>query len=132
MTRPKSKLALPRGSLTLVVLASLVIIPNVSLMSWRAAATTALQDENERRGHPKPGKPEATLPNLDTVRAERPSVREIPIPIPSTIPSRKNPAEPWNGRRVGDPFAVIGGPTNEREPAGTRKRAHARSRVFSW
>ncbi len=129
MTRPSSKLAPLRASFTLLIVASLAILPNVSFMSRRATASTALEDQNERKGNPKPGKPEATLPNLDTVRTEKPSVRETPMPIPSTIPSRKNPATPWNGRRVGDPFALNGGATNAHEPAGLRRRAHARSRA---
>ena len=125
MTRPGSKSALLRGSFTLLIVSSLVIIPSVPLMSWRAAATNALQHQNERMGNPKPGKPDATLPNLDLVRAEKPSVREVPIPIRSTVPSRKNPTVPWDGRRVGDPFT-----TNEpRAQARLRKRAHARPRA---
>jgi hypothetical protein len=75
MPRPSSKLALLRGSLILVVVSSLVIIPSAPFMSWRAAATNTLQDQNERKGNPIPGKPQATLPNLDTMRAEKPSVR---------------------------------------------------------
>jgi YD repeat-containing protein len=125
MTRPSSKSALLRGSFTLLVLSSLVIIPNIPFLSWRAAAINGLQQQSERMGNPNPGKPEATLPNLDAVRAERPSVREVPIPIRSTIPSRKNPLTPWDGRRVGDPLT-----TNEpREEARLRKRAHARPRA---
>jgi hypothetical protein len=95
-------------------------------MSWRAAATNAWQRQNERTGNPKPVKPDATLPNLDTVRAERFSVPEVPFPIPSTIPSRKNPPVPWDGHRVGDPLPPIGRETNEPQQL---KRAHARRRA---
>src|SRR5215217_8570231 len=101
MTRPTSKFALLRSSFSLLLVSSLVILPNVSFAT-RAAVTKALQDQHERSGNPKPGKSEATLPNLDVVRAER-IMRETPIPIPSTIASRKNPSVPWDGRRVGEP-----------------------------
>lgn len=126
MTRPTSKYALLHSSFTMVVVSSLVIVPSVPFMSWPAGATNALERQNERMGNPKPGKPDATLPNLDSVRAERPGVPEVPIPLPSTIPSRKNPAVPWNGRRVGDPLALIGRATNEPQRV---KRAHPRLRA---
>jgi YD repeat-containing protein len=121
MTRPS--FALLRGSLTLLVASLLVLLPNMPFMTRQATATSASQPQNERKGNPKPGKPEATLPNLDTVRAERQRARETPIPIPSTIPSRKNPPVPWNGRRAGDPFALVG--RNEPQRAHARLRARA-------
>ena len=73
MTHPSSKSALLRASFTLLVVSSLVILPSLPFMSWRAAATNAWQRPNERTGNPKPGKPDAvsythlTLPTIYSV-----------------------------------------------------------------
>jgi YD repeat-containing protein len=126
MTHPSSKFALVRGSFTLLFVSSLVIIPSLPFMNWRVATTNAWQRQNERMGNPKPGKPEATLPNLETIRVERPGVPEVPIPIRSTIPSRKNPPVPSDGRRAGNPLQLIGRVTHKSHQL---KRAHARPRA---
>ena len=83
MTHPGSKFTLLRASFTLLVVSSLLLIPNLPFMSWRVAATDVLQ---KRTGNPEPGKPQATIANLDKVRAEKPGVPEVPMPIRSTIP----------------------------------------------
>ena len=91
------------------------MIPSAPFLTRGASLT-----EDQRLGNPQPGKPEATLPNLDTVRREKPTVREVPLPIPSTIPSKKNPPKPWDGRRVGDPLPNEGQASNENMPDSMR------------
>ena len=49
------------------------------------------------------GPPEANLPNLDEVRSRRHVPPQTPLPLPSSDRSRRNPLEPRNGKRVGDP-----------------------------
>ena len=71
-----------------------------------------------RAVRPRPGKPEGTWPDLDQVQNESHHEHEIPPAIPSTIRARKNPLQPWDGRRVGDPA--------ERGPI---QRAHAHRRI---
>src|SRR5437867_3132334 len=96
-----------RISLALLIAITLLLIPNAPFLI-HGEAWVQRQGQDRRDGHPKPGKPEATLPNLDTVRNETPVERELPMPIPSTIRSKKNPQKPWDGRRVGDPLPEQG------------------------
>src|SRR5688572_28895061 len=86
--------------LSLTVCTSLLPAP-ISL-SVQGAAQSQNQ-RADRTGHPRPDKPEGTLPNLDEIKSESQIVREALPPIPSTIRSRKNEGKPWDGRRVGDP-----------------------------
>lgn len=78
------------------------------------------QSQSARVARPRPGKPEGDLPNLEEVKSESQREREAPPPIPSTVRSRKNPLQPWDGRRVGDP--------GTRGELGQVRRAHARRR----
>src|SRR5688500_12938471 len=86
--------------LSLIVCTSLLPVP-ISLSARNAGQSQ--KQRADRTGHPRPDKPEGTLPNLDDIKSESQIVREAPPPIPSTISSRKNQSKPWDGRRVGDP-----------------------------
>src|SRR6185503_7654030 len=64
----------------------------------------AAQGQSEdRKGKPRPGRPEGVLPNLEEVRNRSEVEPEAPPPIPSTMRSKRNEGKPWDGRRVGDP-----------------------------
>jgi YD repeat-containing protein len=78
-------------------LASLPLTDLSLLMRGRA------QTQSQRVGHPRRGRPEGLLPDLEDVKNESQAEREPPAAIPSTIRSPKIPLQPWNGRRVGDP-----------------------------
>ena len=88
--------------LALMTCASLLLVPNATLIDNSASAQGQNQSSN-REGRPKPGKPEGSLPNLEEVQNESHVEREPAAPIPSTIRSPKVPLQPWNGKRVGDP-----------------------------
>jgi len=62
-----------------------------------------------RQGHPEPGPPEGSLPNLDQARRHRQVDPEAPVPVPSAMRGRRKPREPRNGRKVGDPGTTSGG-----------------------
>lgn len=79
----------------------------------------AQNHSSKREGKPKPGKPEGAFPDLEEVQRESNVEREPASPIHSTIRSPRNPLNPWNGRRVGDPDQ---GPNRP-------QRAHASRRV---
>ncbi|HEY6803887.1 MAG TPA: hypothetical protein VI306_09940 [Pyrinomonadaceae bacterium] len=123
-----------RIPLAFSIVISLLLIPNAPFMV-HGKAVNLQQERSEparRTGQPKPGKPEATLPNLDTTRTARPVEREVQAPIPSTMRSRKNAERPWNGLRFGE----VGPNQNQgsddartREPQ--QKRAHARRRLMA-
>src|SRR6266446_2249324 len=53
------------------------------------------------------GPPEASLPNLDELRLRPHSPPQAPLSLPSMDRSRRNPLEPRNGKRVGDPGTTI-------------------------
>jgi YD repeat-containing protein len=78
------------------------------------------QGQSQRVGHPRRGKPEGELPNLEDVKNESTTEREPPAAIPSTIRSPKLSLEPWNGRRVGDPEP----PGRPNQTVGQIRRAH--------
>ena len=73
--------------------------------------STVLTQSNPRSGTgsrvaaraPVPGPPEANLSNLDEVRRNIPVPPQAPLALPSSDRSRRNPLEPRNGKRVGDP-----------------------------
>ncbi len=95
-----------RTGLTIVLRVALLALPNIPLLVSGAA-----QKQNEAptpKGKPRPGRPEGVLPDLEAIKKESGVKREVPAPIPSTIRSQKNPLQPWNGRRVGDPGAHLG------------------------
>src|ERR1041385_209788 len=78
---------------------ALLPIPGSSLSISGAAQSQA----GNRNGKPRPGKPEGMLPDLEDAKNESQTERQPSPPIPSTIRSRQNPLQPWNGKRVGDP-----------------------------
>ena len=124
-------------TIAFTVFIALLPLPGVSLL----ISGVAQGRFEERRGQPKPGKPEGDWPNLDQVKDEAYLENEAPPPIPSTLRSRKNDGKPWDGRRVGDPddntpqrgnagstVASDAKPTTARRSGQTR-RAHARVRM---
>jgi YD repeat-containing protein len=116
------------------VVISLLLLPNAPFMvHGRAWNMRQERSETARRtGQPKPGKPEGTFPDLIESRKGHQVERELPAAVPSTIRSRKNPEQPWNGKRFGEV-----GPNHEQSDngAGTRepqrRRAHARKRLLT-
>jgi YD repeat-containing protein len=56
---------------------------------------------------PLPGPPAVNWPNLDQVRTRPQLPPQAPMPLPSSIRSRRSPLEPRNGRRVGDPGTTL-------------------------
>ena len=84
----------------LILCVLLLLVQNVSFV----INTVSAQGQNSKReGRPTPGKPEASLPDMEDVQNESHLERQPAPPIPSTIRSPKVPLQPWNGRRVGDP-----------------------------
>ncbi len=82
---------------------------------------------SKREGRPRPGKPEGVFPDLEEVQRERNVERQPAPPIHSTTRSPKNPLNPWNGRRVGDPGTrgELGQAMNRRRRAHASRRAAA-------
>ena len=121
-----------RIAIAFTISLALLPIPGGSLPTSGAAQSPAAN----RNGRPKPGKPEGILPDLEDAKNEPQTERQPAPPIPSTMRSRKNPLQPWNGKRVGDP----GTHGNERGSTGSTsntfiarsskaRRAHARWRI---
>lgn len=125
--KPRARRSPLRISLALIVCTALLLVPHVSFVVSEAA-----QGQSQGATHalrPRPGKPEGTFPNLDDVQHESRIEREPQAPIPSTIRSPKNPLQPWNGRRVGDP--VPDEKVDHTLERGQTQRAHARRRRLS-
>ena len=115
-----------RTIIALTICTSLLMVTSASLFTDGASAQRENQG-SDRSGHPKPGKPEGNLPDLQEVQNQSNVEREPAPPIPSTIRSPKVPLQPWNGRRVGDP-----GTRGELGQAINRpRRAHAVRRVVA-
>src|ERR1041384_476203 len=112
-----------RITVVLLICAALLPLPYNSLLR-----SVIGQGRGARRTPPpRPGKPEGTFPDLDTVKSESQVEREAPPPIPSTIRSPKNSGKPWDGRRVGDPLTSQ---KSDHDPErGQTRRAHARRRT---
>jgi YD repeat-containing protein len=110
--------------LALTICASLLLVPNATLVD-KSASAQGLKQSSTREGRPTPGKPEGNLPDLEDVRNESQIEREPAPPIPSTIRSPKLPLQPWNGRRVGDPGTqkALGQAINRRRHAHASTRA---------
>jgi hypothetical protein len=111
----------------------LLLLPNAPFMV-HGRAWNMQQERSEiarRTGQPRAGKPEGTFPDLIESRKGHQVERELPAAVPSTIRSRKNPEQPWNGKRFGEV-----GPNHEQSDNGAgarepnQKRAHAK-RVMS-
>ncbi|HEU4870363.1 MAG TPA: hypothetical protein VFT08_05890 [Pyrinomonadaceae bacterium] len=113
-----------RSALQIVVALTVCVLVPVQNVSF-VVNTVSAQGQNgspKREGRPTPGKPEASLQDMEDVQNESHIEREPASPIPSTIRSPKVPLQPWNGRRVGDP-----GTRGELGQAMNRiRRAHAR------
>src|ERR1044072_4984226 len=114
-----------RIALSFTVCASLLLLPNVSLLS---EASQGQGQGASRSPRPGPKKPEGTLPDLEDVKNESHVEREAPPPIPSTVRAHKNPEQPWNGRRVGDPETQQR-PVDQPDEEKHTRRAHARRRT---
>ena len=112
-----------RITLVLLVCAALLPVPYNSLLR----SVIGQGRSATRTPPPRPGKPEGTFPDLDTVKSESQLEREPLPPIPSTIRAPKNSGKPWDGRRVGDPFPPQ---KSDQDPErGQTRRAHARRRA---
>src|ERR1044071_7277414 len=90
-----------RIALVLLLLFALLPVPCVSIL---VEAMGQSPGRGARGVPPRPGKPEGMFPDLDDVKNESSIEREPPAPIPSTVRSPRNSGQPWDGRRVGDPF----------------------------
>ena len=95
-----------RTGLAFVICVALLALPNISLLV--SGAAQGRSEALAPKGKPRPGRPEGVLPDLEAIKNEPGVEREAPPPIPSTIRSQKNPLQPWNGRRVGDPGTQLG------------------------
>ena len=125
-----------RTAIALTICIALLPIPSVSLLITGAAQG----QREERKGKPKPGKPEGVWPDLEEVKQQKQIEHEVPPPIPSTIRSPRNDGKPWDGRRVGDP-EPRGSERNNDEPQLAKRiserrskrtlRAHARGRMLA-
>jgi len=112
-----------RPFLSFTVCASLLLLPNVSLLSQAAQGQSSAY--NTRPLHKKP---EGTLPDLEDVKNESNVKREAPPPIPSTMRAKRNEGKAWDGRRVGDP-ETSQRPGDQPDVERQTRRAHARRRV---
>src|SRR5215213_9645127 len=94
-----------RVALSLTLCTALLVVANFSfLVSGKAQGRN---QSSSRSGWSRPDKPEGLLPDLRDVQDESQIEREAPPLIPSTVRSPKNPLQPWDGRRVGDPETRI-------------------------
>jgi YD repeat-containing protein len=114
-------------TIALVFLISFALIPVPWLSLFTRVTAQSLGKSSERTARPSPGKPEGVLPDLEEVQRESRLERDSPAPVPSTIRSSKNPQQPWNGRRVGDPLPD--GASDHPLERSHSRRAHARKRV---
>ena len=96
-----------RTAIALIIGIALLPTPGLSLLI--SGEAQAPNQADERKGRPRPGKPEGVWPDLDETN-ESSVEPEAPPPIHSTIRSQRNSGRPWDGRRVGDPEP----PRNER------------------
>ena len=109
--------------IALTICSALLPLSSISLFVSQAARS----EGQDRKGRPTPGKPEASLPDMEDVQNDSHIEREPAPPIPSTIRSPKVPLQPWNGKRVGDP-----GTRGELGQAMNRtRRAHAGRRALA-
>jgi len=123
-----------RTGLAFIVCIALLTLPNIPLLVSGEAQRT--DEAPASKGKPRPGKPEGVLPDLEAIKKEPGVAREAPAPIPSTIRSQKNPLQPWNGRRVGDPGTQLGqgfGKSNNLVASNKHRTslAHARRRMMA-
>ena len=121
-------------TIAITICIALLPIPKVSLL----VTGKAQGQSEESKGNPKPGKPEGVFPDLEDVKQQSQIEPEAPLPIPSTIRSKRNAGKPWDGRRVGDPEPPRSERDNEELAFNKRvverrnnqtRRAHARARM---
>ncbi|HSE22098.1 MAG TPA: hypothetical protein VLB68_10580 [Pyrinomonadaceae bacterium] len=115
-----------RTAIAFTICLALLPIPSVSLLISGAAQG----QREERKGKPKPGKPEGVWPDLEEVKREKQIEHEAPPPIPSTIRSPRNDGKPWDGRRVGDPNGTERGSAGS-DLASSNNRINERRRSWS-
>jgi len=137
MHRRVSHRLILRTIIALTISIALLPIPCVSLLMSGGAQG----QREERKGKPKPGKPEGVFPDVEEAERQAQIVPEAPPPIPSTIRSKRNEGKPWDGRRVGDPEPprlergnaepdLASSPKRVVEPRSNQtRRAHARARM---
>ena len=93
-----------------LVISSFVLFPSQATIGKNSIAPQGRSGSPNGKGRkvdapaPRPGPPEATLPNLDEVRRKRHPRPEAPMHIPSSVRPLRNPVKPWDGIRVGDPL----------------------------
>ena len=132
MSRRVARHSAFRILIALITCAALIPLPSIASLVSEAA-----QDQVEHgKGKPRPGKPEGNWPDLEDLKKESKVEREAPPPIPSTIRSPKNPLQPWNGRRVGDPGNQLGQGVGQRNNLVAsnkhpKRLAHARSKMLA-
>jgi YD repeat-containing protein len=125
-----------RTAIALTISLGLLPTPGLSLLI--AGEAQGPNQGDERKGRPRPGKPEGEWPNLDEPSPLEP---EAPLPIHSTIRSSRNSGKPWDGRRVGDPpngtergsagSDLASNNKRKLELRSQTRRAHARARMTS-
>ena len=101
----------------------LVLTIFVSSFPLTDVSKARLNSQRQNAARPRRGKPEGTLPDLDEVKNESQTKREMPASIPSTMRSPKVPLEPWNDPR--DIWSQI----KTAQPGEQIRRAHARRRM---
>ena len=125
-----------RAALACGLSVALLLVSTIPALTQSEVTTQSRSQDNQRLGNPQPGRPEATLPDLELVRREGPKVRPVVEAVPSTMRSRKNAMQPWDGRKFGDPLPGQAGNNspnstlqNGEARAEVAKRAHAKRRV---
>ena len=121
-----------RTGLAFIICVPLLALPNIPLLvSGAAQGQRAALDP---KGKTRPGRPEGMLPDLEAIKNDAGVERQAPPPIPSTIRSQKNPLQPWNGRRVGDPGTQLGQSVGASNLVASNKHhtrlAHARRKII--
>jgi YD repeat-containing protein len=113
-----------------LVLSFLVIIPVQRNGTSLAQGQGSPNGQGTRVPAPPPvvGPPAANLPNLDAVRRSQPDPPQTPTHLPSIIRSRRNPIEPRNGQRVGDPGTTLIAGSAGVPPAQPAERAQTPAR----
>src|SRR3977135_3578391 len=81
-----------RNTNSIAILLSFIICCSLLFSSLVLAQPAPQRSQAQaRQGHPEPGPPEASLPNLDQARRRRQVDPEAPVPIPSAMRGRRKP-----------------------------------------
>ena len=86
-----------RTAIALTICFALLPIPRISVLVSGAAQS----QREERKGKPKPGKPEGVFPDVEEAERQAQIVPEAPPPIPSTIRSKRNEGKRGMGGVLG-------------------------------